>query len=173
MALSKLLVQNSSHSPCWSVLQKLWHIQFQVMARQFGFLVNLNHPWAIFFWRSTRYYTIVGFLIRLSHDICDILWLMIGAKFVKNSAKRMICMSNTHQRWIFLVIPSHPWRIIFFFLCINIHIRVFHAIVFRFGCFVQKYLSGTVPRYTVRKVYTRKSNPNGPLNNGKEGATMY
>ena len=57
------------------------------------------------------------------------------------------------------------------------------AEIFKLGCFVQKYsdlgvscrylLSGIVMRYTVRKVYTRKSNPNGPLNNGKEGKTMY
>ena len=47
------------------------------------------------------------------------------------------------------------------------------AEIFKLGCFVQKYLSGTVSRYTVRKVYTKKSNSNGPLNNGKEGKTMY
>ena len=68
--------------------------------------------------------------------------------------------------------PVTPVTGLFFFSCRNIQIRVFRAKIFRFGCFVQKYLSGTVPGYTVRKVYTRKSNPNGPLNNGKEGKTM-
>ena len=46
------------------------------------------------------------------------------------------------------------------------------AEIFKLGCFVQKYSDlgvscrNTIPQYTVRKVYTRKSNPNGPLNKG-------
>ena len=38
---------------------------------------------ASLFLRSTRYYTIFRFLIRLSYNINDILWLIIGEKFVK------------------------------------------------------------------------------------------
>ena len=51
-------------------------------------------PQRYFFWRSTRYYTIFGFLIRLSHDICDILWLMIGAKFVPKKVR------NAWYAWV-------------------------------------------------------------------------
>ena len=40
-------------------------------------------PQRYLFYGSTRYYTIFWDLIRLSHNISDILWLLISAKFVK------------------------------------------------------------------------------------------
>ena len=59
------------------------------------------------------------------------------------------CRRPYIQRWIFLVILECALPDYFFFLCRNIQIRVFHAKIFNLGCFVQKYRSGTITRYTV------------------------
>ena len=61
--------------------------------QQYGQLQGPEHPSAIFFFGSTRYYTIFCNLIRLSHNINDILWLMIGAKFVKKKCE----MRDMHE----------------------------------------------------------------------------
>ena len=46
-------------------------------------ILTITTPLRYLFYGSTRYYTIFWDLIRLSHDISDISWLLIGAKFVK------------------------------------------------------------------------------------------
>ena len=52
-----------------------------------------HHPPTISFFGFTRYYTIFCNFVRLSHDISDILWLIIGAKFVKKKCK----MCDMHE----------------------------------------------------------------------------
>ena len=51
-------------------------------------------PQRYLFIGSTRYYTIFCDLIRLSHDIDDTLWLIIGAKFVKKIVR------NAWYAWV-------------------------------------------------------------------------
>ena len=80
----RLLGRQASHPIPWErpVMHVLKNTQF---SHYLSSIVTASPPPLsdIFFWRSTRYYTIFGFLIRLSHDINDILLLIIGAKFVK------------------------------------------------------------------------------------------
>ena len=45
------------------------------------------------------------------------------------------------------------------------------TVMFKFGCFVQKYWSGTVTRNRVMDLM-EKGNSNGPSNHGKESKTM-
>ena len=82
----------------WNVIMGSRHLLYPLP----GVLATTT-PQRYLFFGSTGYYTIFCDLLQLSHDIGDILWLMIGAKFVKkNSAKRLICMINTHNgtRWM-------------------------------------------------------------------------
>ena len=51
------------------------------------------------------------------------------------------------QRWIYLVM----WPQVFFLSWRNIQVRVFRANIFKSECFVQKYWSGTVTRYSVMR----------------------
>ena len=53
----------------------------------------LSTPQRYFFFGSTRYYTIFCNLIRLSHNISVILWLMIGANFVPKKCE----MRDMHE----------------------------------------------------------------------------
>ena len=55
------------------------------------------------------------------------------------------------QRCIYLVMWPHVWPQDFFLSCRNIQIRVFRANIFKSECFVQKYWSGTVTRYSVMR----------------------
>ena len=78
---------------------------------------------------------------------------------------------SLHPRGEYFYLTGNAHSRLIFSPCRNIQIRVFCAKIFKLGCFVQKYWSVTVTRYTVTRgwIGLEKSNSNGLLNHGREG----